>query len=262
MRRKNIKSTTIGKMAVCITTVSLVISMITPTRAEEIESAIPGVQTSTVIQAGNVEKETETFGDEYVVDNYETAIEYELSPVITMGDEQAAQEAIIAKVEEEKKLVEEERTREYIRTVGIDPDNVGRITNLRREDMHLLTEGTWWAGAEDTLYDLEQTYGISAAFAMGVSTLECGAGTSRLARMEHNYYGFMSGKTWSNRHDCTMYFGQKMSANYVGQGRRSVEAISPKYCPPNYVYWQNYVRNYMSGKDTLQVKLKNKYGLY
>lgn len=257
--RQTIRTSTIGRMAVCITTLSLVISMITPTKAEEIDHReIPEAQVETKEEISrSIENEEEVF----LVNTHESEVVYETSPVITVGDEQAAQEAIIAKVEEEKRLAEEERTRDYIKTVGINPSDVSRITNLRREDMHLLTEGTWWEGAEETLYQLERTYGINAAFAMGVSTLECGSGTSRLARMEHNYYGFMSGKTWNNRHDCTMYFGEKLSANYVGQGRKSVESIGPKYCPPNR-QWEVYVRNYMNNKDVLQVKLKNKYGLY
>lgn len=259
MRHKNvIESNMIGKAAVCVTALSLMVSIFTPIRAEELDMPLlPEVQS-----IKTSEKPTKIIEvQEFPVSAHEPALMYETSPAIAMSEEQAAQEAIIAQVEEERRLAVEEEIRSYINTVGIDPDNVSRITNLRREDMHLLTEGTWWEGQEDTLYQLERDYGISAAFAMGVSTLESGSGTSRLAKMEHNYYGFMTDKTWNNRHDCTMYFGEKLSANYVGEGKKSVDSIGPKYCPPNRE-WEVYVRNYMNNKNNLQAKLKNKYGVY
>lgn len=201
------------------------------------QSIIPFPQSTTVYSVG--------------VDNSGPEQEFP-SPTITVGEEREIQAELILESKQEE-------LESYIGSVQCNPDNVTAITNLRLEDMHLLTEGTWWEGYEESLYYLEQTHGINAAFAMGVSTLESGAGTSSRARNRQNYYGLSTSTVYGSRYNCTMYFGDLINRLYVNQGRSSVYTIGPKYCPPNRK-WETYVADYMqSHGGTLQAKLREKY---
>jgi len=129
-----------------------------------------------------------------------------------------------------------------------DPNDIRKITGLSIKDMKYLTMGTWLEGKEQALYDLEHQYGINAAFAMGVSTLESGSGSSNRARNRNSFYGESTGKCYANHYDNTMYFGDFMSRLYINSGKISVDTIGPKYCPPNRK-WEIFVRNYMTEKE-------------
>lgn len=158
-----------------------------------------------------------------------------LTPSIQYVDEVDAQASLQETVKKE----------DYINNFTCDPSNVKKITNLTLEDMTYLTEGTWWSGHEQTLYDLEQNYGINAGFAMAVSSLESGHGTSSRARNRNNFYGITSSKNYGSRYNCTMYFGDLINRLYVDNGRVSVHTIGPKYCPPNRK-WEIYMESYMN----------------
>lgn len=163
-------------------------------------------------------------------------------PTISMEEEREVQQELILEAREEA-------LDDYVNSIHCDPNDVTKITNLKLEDMHLLTRGTWWEGYEESLYNLEQRHGINAAFAMAVSTLESGAGTSSRARNRDNYYGLSTSTDYGSRFNCTMYFGDLLNRKYVSQGLSSVYSIGPKYCPPNR-QWETYMANYMSGIQT------------
>ena len=184
----------------------------------------------------------------YVVTVRNDAMEETLAatPSITNEEEVAIQEEIIQSVKQEELDA-------YVNSIYCDPNDVSKITNLKLEDMILLTKGTWWEGYEESLYNLEQTYHINAAFAMAVSSLESGCGTSSRARSKNNFYGLETGTSYSSRYHNTSYFGDLLNRKYVGVGKKSVYAIGPKYCPPNR-QWEKYMANYMSG---IQTKLRN-----
>lgn len=175
------------------------------------------------------------------------------NPTIDKSVERGVQEALINQYQEEQ-------YRLYVNRIQCDPSNVSKITNLKLEDMHLLTEGTWWSGYEESLYYLEQRYGINAIFAMAVSSLESGGGTSALARQSNNYYGLMTGNKYASRFDCTMYFGDLMNRKYVGNSKISVYSIGPKYCPPNR-QWEVYMDNYMRTHYSILKSRINERGL-
>lgn len=175
------------------------------------------------------------------------------TPTVDKSVERSVQEELIDQYQQEQYQL-------YVSQIQCDPSNVSKITNLKLEDMHLLTEGTWWSGYEESLYYLEQRYGINAIFAMAVSSLESGGGTSSLARYSNNYYGLMTGDKYASRFDCTMYFGDLMNRKYVGNSKISVYSIGPKYCPPNRK-WEEYMDNYMRTHYSILKSRINERGL-
>ena len=172
----------------------------------------------------------------------------------------SSEEAVIEQVDIQQQMIEEEKERirlekeaeekaemerlAQIESITADPSDVTKVSNLTEEQYYILTEGTWWEGYEQTLMDLEQNYGINAFFAMSVSTLESGNGTSVRATNNSNYYGAEVGKRFDGLYDNTMYFGDFLNRLYVDKGLVSVYQIGPKYCPPNR-NWENYMATNM-----------------
>ena len=150
--------------------------------------------------------------------------------------------AELAEQARQKKIKER---KEYISSIVCDPSNVSRVSGLKESDFKLLTKGTWWEGNEEALVKLEKDYGVNAMFAMAVSTLESGFGTSTRAQSRNNYYGLETKKIWYSLYDNTQYWGNVISKYYVDEGRLSVDRISTKYCPPHSSYWASYNKDKM-----------------
>lgn len=167
---------------------------------------------------------------------------------LTLEEEIASQ---IAEEEEQERLRQLEIARQeridYIDSIVCDTSDISRVTGLNDiEDYKLLTEGTWWEGYEQTLMNLEQTYGINAIFAMSVSTIESGSGTSVRASSRHNYYGIeISNKSWADLGDNTLWWGGMLNRVYVEKDLLSVWDIGPVYCPPNRE-WEEMVSTQMN----------------
>lgn len=154
--------------------------------------------------------------------------------------QETLEEEIIAELEEEARLQALQEYTNYVNSIVCDPTDVSKVSGLKESDFKLLTEGTWWEGNEAALFELEEVYGINAMFAMSVSTLESGFGTSDRAQSRNNYYGLELSTTWDSLYDNTQFWGNLISTYYVGSGRSSVNSISTKYCPPNSEYWASY----------------------
>lgn len=137
-----------------------------------------------------------------------------------------------------------------IDSITANPDNVTELSNLTEEQFSILVQGTWWEGNEWILMEIEAQYHLNAMFAMSVSTLESGCGTTWRARVKQNYYGAEVPTYFEGLYDSSMYFGDFVNRLYIDEGLISVWAIGPKYCPPNR-NWENYMYDYMN-------KLKNK----
>ena len=174
--------------------------------------------------------------------------------VITVSS-MVSREHIDAEIENQKKLMAEEEARiqrekedariAQIESITADPNDVSKVSNLTEEQYSILTEGTWWEGHEQVLIDLEKRYSINAFYAMSVSTLESGHGTSERACSRNNYYGAEVSTHFESLYDNTMYFGDFQNRLYVSEGLTSVWSIGPKYCPPNR-NWEVYVSNSMT----------------
>lgn len=143
----------------------------------------------------------------------------------------------LARKAEKKRLVQlvrkKKQREKYIYNIVANPDNVAIPTGLEEADFKYLTAGTWWAGNEWILVDLEARYGINAIFCMAVSTLESDSGTSRFAKEEKNFYGLHTGIIYDSLYANTLDWARRIRDYYLEEGRISVWSIGPKYCPPN-----------------------------
>lgn len=161
--------------------------------------------------------------------------------------QETLEEEIKAELAERARLKAIEEQKAYIASIVCDPTDVSRVSGLKESDFKLLTKGTWWEGNEEALVKLENECGINAMFAMAVSTLESGFGTSDRAQSRNNYYGLETSRYWDSLYNNTQYWGDLISTHYVGEGRSSVDSISTKYCPPNSDYWASFNKSEMTG---------------
>lgn len=174
---------------------------------------------------------------------------------VTSVSSMASQEDIDTEIENQRKIIAEEEARiqrekeaariAQIESITADPNDISKVSNLTEDQYYVLTKGTWWEGHEQVLIDLEKNYSINAFYAMSVSTLESGHGTSERAYNRNNYYGAEVPTYFESLYDNTMYFGDFQNRLYVAEGLVSVWQIGPKYCPPNR-NWESYVANNMT----------------
>lgn len=136
---------------------------------------------------------------------------------------------------EQEAIIQAEKARiDQINSITADTNDVSKISNMTEEQFKIATKGTWLEGREQVFIDLERRFGINAFFAMSVTTLESGHGTSDYSQAYNRFYGEDTSLVPSEGlYDSTMYFGDFINRLYVDEGLLSVWAIGPKYCPPN-----------------------------
>jgi hypothetical protein len=215
-----------------------------------VSTTIPNVQASTDVQQEVAEQA-----------RMQLTLEKEIADQIAYEEEQ---ERIRQEYEaEQERLRQIELARQaridYINAIVCDPDDISRVTGLDNiEDYKLLTKDTWWEGYEESLMELEEDYGINALFAMAVSTIESGRGTSVRASSRHNYYGIeLSNKSWADLGDNTLWWGGMLNRDYVGKNLLSVWDIGPVYCPPNREWETAIVKQMNKYYDNLIINLKD-----
>lgn len=150
------------------------------------------------------------------------------------------------RLEQEAAIQAEAARIAQIESITANTDNVSLVSNMTEEQYYIATKDTWWEGREQVLMDLERRYGINAFFAMAVSTLESGHGTSPYSKKYNRFYGEDTSPAPSEGlYDSTMYFGDFINRLYIDEGLTDVWSIGPKYCPPNR-NWEVYVYNKMN----------------
>lgn len=94
----------------------------------------------------------------------------------------------------EAKKLEEEKQRELKqqRQPHFNPYNVTEPSNLSKEQIHKMLEGTELITLVDALYWYEQEYGVNAIFITSIVALESGWGTSNVGREYNNLTGYKS----------------------------------------------------------------------
>jgi beta-N-acetylglucosaminidase len=261
LNRQSISKTNVFILALLITILAFTLTnstreILTLVKQQTIETTRPTVRTTETNKTKLVVSTTIP----NVVTNatVQEEIEEEARLQLTLEAEIADQ---IAYEEEQERLRQLEIARQeriaFIDSVVCDPNDISRVSGLEDiSDYKLLTEGTWWEGHEQTLYDLEHTYSVNAMFAMSVSTLESGSGTSVRANSRHNYYGIESSKKWTSLDSNTLYWGGMINRVYVDEGLTSVWTIGAKYCPPNRT-WEEFMNsNMQSLYSSLITKMK------
>lgn len=93
-----------------------------------------------------------------------------------------------------------------------------------------------WLNHGDILASVEENNGFNSLYILGIGGLESGFGTSGLATKANNPYG-MIGREFDTVQDATIYLGNLLADNYIGEGRLTLVDIGKKYCPPTYEKW-------------------------
>ena len=83
-------------------------------------------------------------------------------------------------------------------------------------------------GYGKAFYNMEQTYGINAVFAISVAELESGSGTSSAFRKKNNAFGIGPGKYFNSVEEGINYFGNLMNKSIYKN--KSIDAIGSIYC--------------------------------
>lgn len=105
-------------------------------------------------------------------------------------------------------------------------------SGLSLEDLKVLTQNTQLQGIEEALLTIEAANNVNALFALSVSKLESGNGTSYLSTNRNNIFGFRNRYGWmqfDSQVDCVLYFGELIENFYVGRGYDTIEKIGPRY---------------------------------
>lgn len=249
MLRKNHNNGILDRMCSVRGTSKLILTLTT---------AIVMTSSNAVVVSNATTNELEEI-NQVVVSTVIPTVDNELTDTIkeAVAEQELLKQEIAAEVAKQERLEAIAARETYINSIVCDPSNVSRVTGLKEEDYSLLTQGTWWEGNEQALIDLERNYGVNAMFAMAVSTLESGSGSSDRAKSRNNYYGLELPNYWNNLYDNTQYWGNCIKENYVGENRLSTYNISPKYCPPNSAYWGQYTHDKMRDLyNQLIIKLK------
>ena len=129
-------------------------------------------------------------------------------------------------------IVEEEQ---QVRNIDCDASDITKISNLTKDEIGLMLQGTWLEGKENILYQAETEENINVFFMYAVSTLESEFGTSPRAVNRSNFYGLETMADYSSYENNTLYFADMMNRLYVNNDSigSNLYNIGPVYCPPN-----------------------------
>lgn len=147
-------------------------------------------------------------------------------------------EEIIEEVEVAKMIVEEE----YEVYPLYNPYNLLEPSNITREQMYNLLEGTALQSLSNGYVYMEEIYGINSLFLVSISAEESGWGTSSLAINNNNIGGIkLSDGGWayfSDWFDCLNYEAELLYNEYLSENGSyfngySIWDVNIKYCEGN-----------------------------
>lgn len=161
----------------------------------------------------------------------------ELEPEFTYEDTLEAQECeevlnetvILADTD----IVAAEPVDVYI-TPTLNFNDVTELSGTNPETLNLILEDTWLEGYGELFYELEQEHDVNAMFAIGNAIYETGWNkeNSYQAMHNNNIYGLANCK-FDSLESCIRYYFNLIDESYVDCGRKSMDSINAKYCPPN-----------------------------
>lgn len=108
--------------------------------------------------------------------------------------------------------------------------NVFQKTNLSPNTLNKILEGTHLSGCGTYFFNMEQTYGVNAVFAIAVAENESGLGKHNANK--NNFWGrkAISGgwMSWATKEASIMDFGAYIKRRYSNM---TIDQIGPIYCP-------------------------------
>lgn len=151
-------------------------------------------------------------------------------------------------LEEQERLRQEELERQRLseieanRIVIYNPYNLLEPSNITREEMYQVLEGTALQTLSNAYVYMEELYGVNALFLVSISAEESGWGRSSLA-ISHNNLGGIKGSNGSYRYfdtwgECIDYKARLLKNQYLNEdgdyyNGSSVWDVNIKYCEQN-----------------------------
>lgn len=123
-----------------------------------------------------------------------------------------------------------------------NPENLREKSNLTREQIYNMLEGSDLQVLADYYYDMEKTYNINAIFLMALNTEESGHGRSTLALGNNNIGGVKAGDggwaTFESWEHSLEYIASLIDEMYLTEtgpyyNGTSIYAVNVRYCEGN-----------------------------
>ncbi len=129
--------------------------------------------------------------------------------------------------------------KEDVKEVTYNPDNLREKSNLSKEQIYNMLEGSNLQELADEYYEMEQKYNVNAIFLMALNMEESGHGSSSLAVNNNNlggiksrYGGYASFDSWDS---CLEYIASLIDEMYLTEtgpyyNGTSIYGVNVKYC--------------------------------
>ena len=129
--------------------------------------------------------------------------------------------------------------KEDVKEVTYNPDNLREKSNLSKEQIYNMLEGSNLQELADEYYEMEQKYNVNAIFLMALNMEESGHGSSSLAVNNNNlggiksrYGGYASFDSWAS---CLEYIASLIDEMYLTEtgayyNGTSIYGVNVKYC--------------------------------
>ena len=148
---------------------------------------------------------------------------------------------------EQERLRQEELERKRLaeieanRVVTYNPYNLLEPSNITREEVHIMLEGTALQTLSNAYVYMEELYGVNAIYLMSLSAEESGWGRSQLAITHNNIGGIKSSNGWmyfSDWGECLDYKARLLKNQYLSENGYyfngySIWNVNIKYCEQN-----------------------------
>lgn len=186
----------------------------------------------------------------------------ELSASATMKIIPGYYEDYLKYLQREVKEHEEIVIKEKVKEVTYNPDNLREKSNISKQQIYDMLEGSNLQVLSDNYYEMEQKYNVNAIFLMALNTEESGHGRSELAINNNNlggvkssYGGYASFESWGS---CLEYIASLIDEMYLSEtgsyyNGTSIYGVNIKYCTG-----ENWAKNLNTIANELLAKVKNK----
>lgn len=148
---------------------------------------------------------------------------------------------------EQERLRQEELERKRLaeieanRVVTYNPYNLLEPSNITREEVYIMLEGTALQTLSNAYVYMEELYGVNAIYLMSLSAEESGWGRSQLAITHNNIGGIKSSNGWmyfSDWGECLDYKARLLKNQYLSENGYyfngySIWNVNIKYCEQN-----------------------------
>ena len=191
-----------------------------------------------------------------LVESYDTKKEVDYDTISELKDFKLKQAQAIIDVEiqkhkeaEAKRIAEEQRLKELEeqrqreleaqKKPHFNPNDVTEPSNLSKEQIHKMLEGTALVTLVDAIYWYEQEYGVNGIFITSIIALESGWGSSYVARNYNNLSGYIGQNgdyyTFANWGESIQETFRLIGEEYVREdglfyNGKSISAVNIRYC--------------------------------